>query len=184
MLAILFDLHFKCGLEDTVSVNTTLMKNVPGNRAQQVISSSLSQYSGKTLDISGRHNKYVTRKLQKLRTNISGTYHTSKTKVLGRKLLQLLHEMPHEEDFSTHPLVRGPNSHRLILKSCMRTSYTEKPAYITSCIIATAAWFEQKEYLQPSIYTPFSMAVAWYSTYLTVQTIEKMTSSPSTSPPT
>lgn len=66
----------------------------------------------------------------------------------------------------------------------MRTSYTEKPAYITSCIIATAAWFQQKEHLQLSIYTPFGMAGAWYSTYLTVQTIEKMTSPPSTSPPT
>lgn len=149
------------------------------------MSYSLSQYSGKILYISGRHNKYVPKKLQELRINISGIHHTCKTKVLGRKYLQLLHEIPHEGAFSTHLLVRGPNSHRLILKNCMRrTSYTEKPAHITSCVIAIAAWFRQKQLLQPLIYKPYSMAGAWYSAYLTVQTIEKMTSPPSTSPPT
>lgn len=64
----------------------------------------------------------------------------------------------------------------------MRTSYTEKSAYITSCIIATAAWFQQKEHLQPAIYIPSNMAGAWYSAYLTVQTTEKMTSLSSSLP--
>lgn len=103
-------------------------------------------------------------------------------KVVAKKCLPLLSEIHYEGTFSTHVLVRGLNSQRLILKRSMRTSYLQRNEHTLHSVSLPQQLVFSRKNICNQLYVQYSVGqvVAKHSAHLTVQTIQEMTSLPFT----